>query len=189
LTLDIADRRGALDGLPPFPKSSRATLVGAGPLTRFLIRGSATAAHQLSRAFGPVLSTEPLRANESGGRAALWLGPDEWLLIARDGEAPAILSVIGTMVTETISLVDVGHRNTGLILSGPRATDVLAAGCPLDLHASAFPVGMCSRTLYGKAEIVLWRQAADRFHIECWRSFAPYVYGLMAEAAREFQAG
>ncbi|MEJ1161145.1 sarcosine oxidase subunit gamma [Prosthecomicrobium sp. N25] len=189
MTLEIAERRGALDGLPPFPKTPRVTLVGVGPLTRFLVRGSPAAAAQLSRAFGPVLSAEPLRANDAGGRAALWLGPDEWLLLARDGEGPAILSVIGTMLTEPISLVDVSSRNTGMLLSGSRATDVLAAGCPLDLHETAFPKGMCTRTLYGKAEIVLWRQAADRYHIECWRSFVPYVHGLMAEAAREYLAG
>lgn len=182
-------RRGALEGLPPFPAGPRVKLVGAGPLTRFVFRGDPEAARQMSRAFGPELSDKPMTANESAGRAALWLGPDEWLLIARDGEETGILNVVDTMVTATKALVDVSNRNTGLILAGPKAAEVLAAGCPLDLDAAVFTPGTCSRTLYGKAEIVLWRQAVDRFHVECWRSFAPYVHGLMAEAAREYLAG
>jgi len=45
---------------------------------------------------------------------------------------------------------------------------------------------MCTRTLFGKAEIVLWRTTPDTFRIEVWRSFAPYVLGSLAEAAREY---
>jgi sarcosine oxidase subunit gamma len=83
------------------------------------------------------------------------------------------------------SLVDVSHRQLGLAISGAHAATVLAAGCPLDLDRGAFPVGMCTRTVLGKAEIVLWRIAEDGFHLEVWRSFAAYVSGVIAEAARE----
>jgi sarcosine oxidase subunit gamma len=179
-------RVGAFEGLPAFPATSRVKAVPTGPLARILFRGSPAAAAAVSAVFGASLSTVPMRAGEAGGRAALWLGPDEWLLIGRDGEGEAILAAIAGAVGEPHSAVDVGHRNTGLILSGARAVDVLNAGCPLDLHPSAFPIGMCTRTLLGKAEIVLWRQAADRFHIEGWRSFAPYLLGFLAEAAREY---
>ena len=45
---------------------------------------------------------------------------------------------------------------------------------------------MATRTLFVKAEIVLWRSEAERFHVEVWRSFAPYLKGLLAEATREY---
>jgi sarcosine oxidase subunit gamma len=61
---------------------------------------------------------------------------------------------------------------------------VLAAGCPLDLEADAFPVHMCTRTMLAKAEIVLWRTGAEEFRLEVWRSFAAYVSQFLAEAAR-----
>jgi sarcosine oxidase subunit gamma len=63
---------------------------------------------------------------------------------------------------------------------------VLATGCPLDLDPQAFPVGMCTRTVLAKAEIVLWRIADDAFHLEVWRSFAAYVSAVIAEASREW---
>jgi sarcosine oxidase, subunit gamma len=63
---------------------------------------------------------------------------------------------------------------------------LLNAGCPLDLDLSAFPVGMCTRTVLAKAEIVLWRTSQDVFHVEVWRSFADYVSRFLAEVAREF---
>jgi len=83
------------------------------------------------------------------------------------------------------SLVDMSHRQLALEVSGPTAQTLLNAGCPLDLHISAFPVGMCTRTVLGKADIVLWRTGPDSFHVEVWRSFADYVARFLTEAARE----
>jgi sarcosine oxidase subunit gamma len=70
-------------------------------------------------------------------------------------------------------------------VSGPQAAALLSAGCPLDLELSAFPVGMCTRTMLSKAEVVLWRTAADQFRLEVWRSFAAYVTEYLATAARD----
>ncbi len=68
-------------------------------------------------------------------------------------------------------------------------TWVINAFCALDLHHSAFPIGMCTRTVFGKAEIMLWRTEADTFRIEVARSFAPYVWACLDEARQEFVRG
>lgn len=82
------------------------------------------------------------------------------------------------------SLVEITHRQIGLVASGEKAARALSAGCPLDLREKAFPVGFATRTLFDKAEIVLWRRAANTYHVEVWRSFAPYLAAALAEAAR-----
>lgn len=46
---------------------------------------------------------------------------------------------------------------------------------------------MCTRTLFAKAQVVLWRTALNTFHLEVWRSFARYVQLLLLESAREFE--
>jgi sarcosine oxidase subunit gamma len=126
-----------------------------------------------------------LRGAPDGGLAALWLGPDEQLVLGPE------TSDIGAMLLPALrdlphSLVDVSHRQIAFEVSGPQATLLLNAGCPLDLDLSAFPVGMCTRTVLAKAEIVLWRTSQDVFHVEVWRSFADYVSRFLAEVAREF---
>jgi heterotetrameric sarcosine oxidase gamma subunit len=52
------------------------------------------------------------------------------------------------------------------------------------LHA--FPVGMCTRTLFAKAEIVLWRIAPEVFHVDIARSLLPYVWACLEQARLEF---
>jgi sarcosine oxidase subunit gamma len=85
------------------------------------------------------------------------------------------------------SLVDVGHRYAAFAVEGPHAAILLAAGCPLDLHPGTFVAASATRTLLGKAEIILWRvHDAPAYRVECARSFAPYVLAFLREAAREF---
>ncbi len=164
---------GPLDDVRRVTVPGRLLLRPAPDLARLTLRGNASA---LGAAFGLRLPTQPCRATEADGRAALWLGPDEWLLLAPPGTLDAGVPMADAAV------VDVRHRQVGLVLEGPGAADALAAGCPLDLHPTAFPVGMCTRTVFGKAEIVLWRQDTARFHVEVWRSFAAYVHGLLERA-------
>ena len=185
-----AARIGAFDGLKPFGKTGKFTLEPVEFRARFNFRGSAAAARDLGSAFGADLSLTPMRAGTGeAGRAALWLGPDEWMLIAPVSEHQALIDLVARVVIEPHSLVDVSHRNAALTVSGSKVEAVLNAGNPLDLDVSAFPVGMCTRTLLGKCEIILWRTGPFTFHIEAFRSFMPYVHAYLTEAAREYTGG
>ncbi len=142
-------------------------LIADNPATRHILRGPAGG----TLLEGVTLPPQPCRAAETDGRAALWLGPDEWLLL-------------GFSVVETgFAVVDISHRQLGFRLHGTHAATLLAAGVPLDLDLAAFPVGMCTRTLFDKAEIVLWRTGATAWRIEVQRSFAPYLREMLAAVA------
>ena len=82
------------------------------------------------------------------------------------------------------SLVSIGNRDVAFVLRGSAAADVINAGCPLDLRMAGFPAGCCSRTLLGKAEMILWRSEAQVFRIETARSLAAYVDQFLLLAAR-----
>ncbi len=183
MTLE-AVRRSVLDGraLP----SIGAVKVQPLPFaTRFNLRGGADVVAPVAQAFGVAPPTKPLSSAASGARAALWLGPDEWLLIAEEGASGLMSELEKALAAVFHSLVDVSHRQVGIWLEGPGAARLLAAGCPLDLDLSAFPVGMSTRTLLVKAEIGLWRPVENGFHLEVSRSFAPYVARILDEAARD----
>ncbi|WP_456769724.1 sarcosine oxidase subunit gamma [Bradyrhizobium sp. USDA 3650] len=85
-------------------------------------------------------------------------------------------------------MVDVSHRSEVFAISGPRAEYVLNHACPLDLSETAFPVGACTRTVLAKATILLSRTAPETFHLDIWRSFAPYAWQLLDEVCTEFSA-
>ena len=133
-------------------------------------------------------SETALRAAAHGARATLWLGPDEYLLLGTDG-MPAELAaqhLERALGDAPHAIVDVSHRQCAIEIRGVNAEAILNGGCPLDLGLGAFPVDMCTRTVFAKADIVLWRTREDAFHVEVWRSFAGYVTGVLAEIAAEF---
>ena len=176
--------RSPLEGFA-FPTSQRFTLSEAPPAARFILRGAEAVRVACGMAFGAEPPSDLGPPVGSAGRAALWLGPDEWLLIADGDEAADIGATLESVLEGTAhSLIDVSHRQIGLVASGPAAARVLNAGCPLDLDLEAFQVGFATRTVFDKVEIVLWRRAETTFHVEIWRSFASYLAGSLAEAAR-----
>lgn len=180
-----APRRSPLDGLSLGRTSSSVSLSDPGPMSRLVLRGNETVAKQAGLALGLPIPLEACRSATRDGRAALWLGPDEWLLIAPVEQGAAVAEKLAEALARVPhALVDVSHRNAALAIEGPGAAAALNAGCPLDLEPTGFPVGMCTRTLLGKAEIVLWRTAAQNFRLEVWRSFVAYIHLFLVEAAR-----
>lgn len=182
-------RSGALDGIvDASPADTACRLDPLPPKTRFILRGRSGTAEAATDALGFALPVDACRSVSAGDVAALWLGPDEWLVIGPEAAHGALgRGLADAFGGRPHAMVDVSHRNTGLTVSGPQAAYVLNHGCPLDLTLAAFPVGMCTRTLVGRTEAVLWRTAAETFHVEVWRSFAAYLAGFLVEARREFE--
>ena len=129
------------------------------------------------------LAKAMLRAEATGSWHALHLAPHEWLLIGSPDEREAMTASFAECA-EPHSLVDVSARNIGVVIEGADAPLLLNSGCPLDLSDDEFPVGACTRTLFGKASVVLWRTGAARWRLEYWRSFAGYVTGYIEQALR-----
>lgn len=104
------------------------------------------------------------------------LGPDEWYLRSEVGTA------IPTGEGLPVAVTDVSERSICLIVEGPRASEILMSGCPLDL--GQFAVGQATRTIYETVEIIVMRAAEDLFHVEVWRSFSAWLWMAMTMAAR-----
>ena len=112
----------------------------------------------------------PVAPNTVVGNA-IWLGPDEWLVLGGREEDYA----------ELPAAVDVSANRVCLELSGDGAADVLARGCALDLHPSVFPPGRCAQTLVARAQVILWR-TEDAFRLLVRPSFADYLRAWLRDA-------
>jgi sarcosine oxidase, subunit gamma len=152
------------------------------PTTRISLRLSDPAA-----ATGLALPAKVGARSAEGGRTALCLGPDEWLIEAPASDAGLAPMLADLATRQPLSAVDVSDREITLALEGPAVLDLLAAGCPLDL--ARMPTGNGTRTVFDAAQVVLTREAEDRFHLTVWRSFAPHVRAILDLATAELAAG
>ena len=102
-------------------------------------RGAATGAAAAADA-------QPVRRPPAIGRA-LWLAPDEWLVLAPAGMSP----------DERPRWIDVSAHRTLLEIRGGAARDLLARGCPLDLDSRTFAADHCAQTLLARVDVILFR--------------------------------
>jgi sarcosine oxidase, subunit gamma len=176
--VQIAERVMPLTGR--MAATAQVRVMPAEPAFRMSLRARPDTVSALSKALGLSLPVKPKSSETKAARSALWLGPDEWLII--DNAKNPMDDAAKAKVLN--SAVDISHRNTAILVSGAAAEATLSAGCPQNLSLKAFPVGACSRTILGKVEIVILRTGPQTFHVECWRSFSDYVMTYLADAAR-----
>ena len=127
----------------------------------------------------------------SGDTAVLWLGPEEFLLVA---PAEAHESLGGTLPGALIEalgdgegqVVDLSANRTTFELSGPRARAVLEKGCALDLHPRVLKAGTALSTEIGGIPAILWKSAEESYRIFPRASFAEFLGRWLLDAMREY---
>src|SRR5215469_4756309 len=86
---------------------------------RFVFRGRADAVAAVGDPYGVGLPRQACRAALAGTRTALWLGPDEWLLLLPESEAESCAAALSRALAGfSHSLVDISHRHVGLQITG-----------------------------------------------------------------------
>jgi sarcosine oxidase, subunit gamma len=166
----MSDLLTRTESVPTTPfVSDRVTISLAPPLARFSLRA------RQGQALETLLGVKvPKKIGAIEGDIAC-LGPDEWLMRAPVGTTVPMGAGLAVAVT------DVSERSHCLIVEGPAAARLIMSGCPQDLDV--FAIGKASRTVYETVEIILVREAEERFHVEVWRSFAPWLWTALTQAA------
>lgn len=176
----MATRQEPLSGLSF--ASNNASVIPAESAIRISLRAKSEAFSEAKKILGFPLPQKPKSSITKGSIHCLWIGPDEWLIIDKENSAlPAKFEKAGNT---KLSAVDVSHRNTAIILTGSNAENVLSSGCPQDLSLKTFPVTSATRTILGKAEVIIYRIGENEFRIECWRSFSDYVWKYLVDAIK-----
>jgi sarcosine oxidase subunit gamma len=136
------------------------------------------------------LDPAPGRASKTSAGTALWLAPGAWMVVAEgldDGElCRSLLHRLGNLA----AVVDQSHGRAVLRLAGARARDVLAKGCRLDLHPSAFRPDMCAQTVIAQIGVLLHQ--CDE--IPTYDLYVPAGYAVdflewLTSSAAEFGSG
>ena len=144
----------------------------------------------VGRTLGAELPTTPCTFVKGSEAELLWLGPDEWLIVAGPGEATGLSAALRAAIGDTHgTLTDVSAQRTTLDLTGPLTRDILARGCAIDLHPQVSPPGTCVQTLLARTGIVLQVRAGDTAAVRLLvrSSFAGYLAAWLADACAEYR--
>ncbi|MCT9930836.1 sarcosine oxidase subunit gamma [Planotetraspora sp. A-T 1434] len=149
------------------------------------------AAADIGLALGAPLPTEP-NTYASADSDVFWLGPDEWLIVGAGARADLEprLRAAATGAVEAgrvhVGITDVSAQRTALVVGGPKARDLLAHGCALDLHPRTFGPGRCAQTMLARAQVLLAAREGGEFRVFVRSSFAGYLAAWLLDAAVEY---
>ena len=141
----------------------------------------------VTAALGLELPIQPCSSATDSVRRLVWAGPDEWFLIGpRDPHASTEAQLRTALQGMHHAVTDVSGGYMVLGIQGAAARDVLAQGCPLDLHPRVFRPGCSAGSLFFKASIWLW-QTDDMpiYEVLVRRSFMGYVWLMLERSTRE----
>jgi len=152
------------------------------PLTMFDIGGDASDEVFLNaaeKAVGCPLPTRPNTVISADTLRVLWLSPRRWLCVD---------SAVGFDVRDFQpgAVNNVSSGRTVLRLHGPRLRDVLAKGCPLDLHLKNFRFGDCAQSKIGSLNVLIDHIDDDTFDIYVARGFAVVFWEWLIETSTEY---
>ena len=156
------------------------------------VRGDAADARFVAAVSAVVGTAVPIAPNtvaRGGDNIVYWLGPDEWLIVTPAEREDAISRELRAALAGLfVAVTEIGGGQTVITLRGDAVRELLAKGCPLDLHARAFGVDRCAQSHLAKAPILI-RQVDEMpsFEIVVRRSFADYLWTWLEDAATEYQ--
>jgi sarcosine oxidase subunit gamma len=147
------------------------------------------AAAAAAAVLGVTLPVVPCTVVAAGDLQVLWLGPDEWLVLGPPGTAGQLLRDLRVALACAGSACDVSAQRTTLSITGPRAADLLAHGCAIDLDPRAAPAGTCVQTNLARAGAILLLRngSASDLWLLVRSSFAGYLAAWLVDACQEYR--
>ncbi len=113
--------------------------------------------------------------------------PGQWLAVGEGPSTAGLVSRLNAELAGLASVVDLSSAKAVIRLSGPRARDVLAKGCPLDLHERSFAPGNAATTLVAQIGCTVRQVDANpTYDLLVPSSFAESFYAWLTASAAEY---
>lgn len=141
----------------------------------------------VAKAVGVEPPAAPGTVATAGGRAILWLGPDEWLVVTPAGDEADLAGALNAALAGMrASATDVSDNYAAVRITGPKARWVLAKGWAVDLHPGSFGPGRVAQSQLALTNAII-RQTDDAptYEILVRPSFAKYLWDWLTDASLE----
>ena len=132
------------------------------------------------------LPKQPRTSSAFGDVKALWLSPDQWLILCARDKAPALVMELSNATAKTHALaVDVSDMRSIIRLEGERAREVMMKGCSLDFTDEDFAAGFVRRVRFAEIAALFNIVEENSIDLYVFRSYANYAWDFLLKAARK----
>lgn len=141
----------------------------------------------VKRALNLDLPTAPRTSTAWGEVQALWLSPDQWLILCPRAKTEELLTILRQALAGVHSLaVDVSDMRTIIRLEGDQARSLLLKGSSLDLVSSDYEAGTARRLRFAEIAALLHIVSTkpDVIDLYVFRSYADYAWDWLIANGR-----
>ncbi len=167
-------------------------LVPIGPRSQIDVRARSGAVQRVANYLSIPALPAPNRfvATPAGVGECFWLGPEEWLVVGPSSSRAETLEALERAVgPDDGGVVDLSASRLLFELQDPKARDVLASCCALDLHPRVFGPGSCAQTFVAKAPVLLSQvNDAPTYRLFVRPSLASYVVSWLIDGLEGVRA-
>lgn len=145
---------------------------------KIILQGSPTDEGFTAAAHGALQLSlpQPTASVSCPGLGVLALGPREWLLVTPEGSEQDLYQRLQKILSpHSHGLAIASDALVVITVAGPKARDVLAAGCALDFHPRVFQTSKVVRTLLARTSVIVHRAADQAYDLYIGRSYANYL--------------
>jgi len=137
-----------------------------------------------------ILPTEANTSTTSDKLTAIWLSPDEWMIVSneiesKDDNKHELNEMLFNSISKTNlgGVVDVTDQFVQLELKGKNIYEIFLAGCPFNFNEFKRKKGSTTQTVLNHIDIILLNKDKNFVNLFVRRSFAEHLWFWIEDSA------
>ncbi len=131
------------------------------------------------------LPKAPRTTTSWGDTKALWLSPDQWLILCPGDKAQAVTEQLSTALKSIHHLaVNVSDMRAIIRVEGEHARTTVMKGTSIDLTHGDYPTGTIRRMKFAEVGALLHIVEENVIDVYVFRSYAVYAWEFLLKAGR-----
>ena len=137
-----------------------------------------------------ILPTEANTSTTSDKLTAIWLSPDEWMIVSnelvnKDTDKYELNEILFNSISKTNlgAVIDVTDQFVQLELKGKNIYEIFSAGCPFNFNEFKEKIGSTTQTVLNHIDVILHHKEENVVNIFVRRSFAEHLWSWIEDSA------
>ena len=137
-----------------------------------------------------ILPTEANTSTTSDKLTAIWLSPDEWMIVSnelvnKDTNKYELNEILFNSISKTNlgAVIDVTDQFVQLELKGKNIYEIFSAGCPFNFNEFKEKKGSTTQTVLNHIDVILQHKEENVVNIFVRRSFAEHLWSWIEDSA------
>ena len=160
------------------------------PVTKINVRGKKREfLTNVGKNLNMILPTEANTSSTSDKLTAIWLSPDEWMiisneLVSKDTNKYDLFEVLFNSISKTNlgAVIDVTDQFVQLELKGKNIYEIFSSGSPFNFNEFKEKKGSTTQTVLNHVDVILHNKDENIVNLFVRRSFAEHLYSWIEDS-------